>query len=288
MESTSLPLFSILIANYNNGRYLQEAIESVINQSYTHWEIILIDDASTDNSKEIYQQYSTDTRIHILYNRINKGCTYTKWRCVEECHGDICGFLDADDTLMPRALEKMVQAHLTNSDASLITSRFNHCDAQMHPYAISRLLQIPCNETYLTHMDYQPEAFASFKREYYLKTQGLNNKNHYGDDQELYLLLEEVGKWIVLDDVLYNYRIMNTSVSHGKDNYICLYWNIIVYHEACKRRGLDPEDYSYKIFREKIIHEKDTIIYSKPYRIGLAILHPMDWFKRRIQTRHKK
>ncbi|MBO4738767.1 MAG: glycosyltransferase [Bacteroidales bacterium] len=54
------PLFSVLIANYNNGKYLMEAINSVYAQTYTNWEIILVDDASTDNFKEIYKKLEKD------------------------------------------------------------------------------------------------------------------------------------------------------------------------------------------------------------------------------------
>ena len=53
---TNQPLFSVLIANYNNGKYLMDAIESVRRQTYTNWEIILVDDGSTDNSHELYKE----------------------------------------------------------------------------------------------------------------------------------------------------------------------------------------------------------------------------------------
>ena len=53
---TNQPLFSVLIANYNNGKYLMDAIESVRRQTYTNWEIILVDDSSTDNSCELYNE----------------------------------------------------------------------------------------------------------------------------------------------------------------------------------------------------------------------------------------
>ena len=65
MEKT--PLFSVLIANYNNGKYLQEAVDSVLAQTYTNWEIIIVDDKSTDNSAEVYNQYKDDSRFHIYY-----------------------------------------------------------------------------------------------------------------------------------------------------------------------------------------------------------------------------
>ncbi|MBQ4478004.1 MAG: glycosyltransferase family 2 protein [Bacteroidales bacterium] len=54
------PLFSVLIANYNNGKYLMEVINSVYAQTYTNWEIILVDDASTDNSRELYKELEKD------------------------------------------------------------------------------------------------------------------------------------------------------------------------------------------------------------------------------------
>lgn len=103
-------MFSVLIANYNNGQYIQEAIDSIIAQTYNDWEIVIVDDGSNDNSANIYRQYNNE-RIRIYYNGQNKGCTYSKWRCIEECKGELFGFLDADDTLMPDALECMVNEH---------------------------------------------------------------------------------------------------------------------------------------------------------------------------------
>ena len=272
-------MFSVLIANYNNGRYLQEAIDSVLAQTYTDWEIIIVDDGSTDNSSLIYDKYRDKNKIHIYHNECNKGCTYTKWRLIEECNGDLFGFLDADDTLMLTALEEMVKAHKTNPDAAIVSSRHYLCDERLNVQFESRLLRIPSGESYLTFGDFKPEAFVSFKTSLYKKTKGLNKENAFGDDQELLMIMEEVGNWVVLDKFLYNYRISDKSVSHGTDNYICLYWNIIVYHEACVRRGLDPNKYSYKVFHDFIQYQTDRLIDSKTYRIGNTIQHPWQFVK---------
>ena len=272
-------MFSVLIASYNNGRYLQEAIDSVFSQTYTDWEIVIVDDASTDNSADIYRRYGSDSRIRIFHNDRNHGCTFSKWRCIEECRGELFGFLDADDALMPDALERMVKAHSDNPTASIVSSRHYQCDEQMNIRFESRLLQIPQGESYLTHGDFQPEAFVSFKTSFYKQTQGLNKNNPYGDDQELLLIMEEVGKWIVLDKFLYKYRIHDCSVSHGTDNYICLYWNMVVYHQACIRRGLDPSKYCYPLFQKTITDSRERAVASTPYRIGNAILHPWKFIK---------
>ncbi len=281
-------LFSILIANYNNGQYLQEAIDSVLAQTYNDWEVVIVDDGSSDDSYKVYEKYADDGRFRIVHNGRNRGCTYSKWRAIEECHGELFGFLDADDTLLPDALETMVAAHQSNPDAAIVSSRHYHCDESMNIRYESRLLQIPEGESYLTYGDFQPEAFVTFKTSFYRKTQGLNKNNPYGDDQELLLLMEEVGDWIVLDRFLYKYRISDKSVSHGTDNYICLYWNIVVYHQACIRRGLDPEKYSYKVFQDTIINTRKRAEASKPYRIGNAILHPWQWIKGHLRRQNDR
>src|SRR4030043_677699 len=95
------PLFSVLIANYNNGKFLKECLQSIFSQTYSNWEIIIVDDASTDNSLLIYKQYLNNNKIKICYNKKNKGVGYTKNKCVLYAKGDICGFIDSDDAIAP-------------------------------------------------------------------------------------------------------------------------------------------------------------------------------------------
>lgn len=72
--SPNIPLFSVLIANYNNGQYMQQAIDSVMAQTYDNWEIVIVDDGSTDNSSEIYKNtnpipastYTSTTEITVV------------------------------------------------------------------------------------------------------------------------------------------------------------------------------------------------------------------------------
>ena len=269
------PLFSVLIANYNNGNYIKDTLDCVFAQDYTNWEIIIVDDASTDNSKDVYALYADDSRIHIYYNEENKGVTYTKWRCLEYAKGELCGFLDPDDTILPNALSLMVNAHSLDDDISIISSRYYVCDENMNIQRESGYLRIPEGESYLTYMQYAPWPFISFKMSKYKQTKGLNKNNRIGDDQELCLLLEEVGKWHVLDDLTYKYRMKSNSLSNHRC-YECEYWNIIVWHEACMRRGLNPEDYSFKRFKER----DDSAFVTKDYRLGHKLLAPLRFIKK--------
>src|SRR5690348_14143366 len=102
-------LFSLLIANYNNGRFFKDCHDSIIAQTYNNWEAIIIDDGSTDHSVEVIKNITgKDARFKFYRNDKNYGCGYTKRRCVELATGDVCAFLDPDDALLPEALEQMV------------------------------------------------------------------------------------------------------------------------------------------------------------------------------------
>jgi len=208
------PLFSILIANYNNGQFLEKCLHSVFTQTYTNWQIIIVDDASTDNSIKIYNRFNSNPQIKVYFNRINKGCGFTKKTCVEKATGEICGFLDPDDTLSPNAIETMVNLHMTNPDISIAYSTHYVCDSNLRvKHIASHPRQINNDESYLTCGTGVITAFATFKREKYLKTIGINTILPKAVDQDLYLKLEETGRTLYLPTPLYYYRHHSNSIS---------------------------------------------------------------------------
>ena len=114
---------SVLIANYNNGCFLQTAIDSVYSQDYSFWEIIIVDDKSTDESFSVYEKYSKDERIRVFYNESNRGVGFTKRRCVDNARGDICCFLDPDDVLVGNdVLSIMAKEHNDHPEVSMVYS----------------------------------------------------------------------------------------------------------------------------------------------------------------------
>lgn len=272
------PLFSVLIANYNNGKYLMEAIESVRQQVYTNWEIILVDDSSTDNSHELYKELGKDNRIHIYYNEQNHGCGYTKRRCVELATGELCGFLDPDDAILPNALQVMVDTHREHPEVSLVTSRYYFCDINLTPYKESRPLVIPEGKDFFTTAAYTAEVFSAFKKSVYEKTEGISLCYHLGVDQDLYFKLEEIAPMMPINDITYKYRIFNGSISSNELR--ARYWNMIIHHDVCLRRGLNPDEYSFKDMYIIQNYCQDLVRKSTTYRVGQFVLKPFSWVRR--------
>lgn len=106
---SSKPLVSIYIVNYNYGRFLTKAIDSVLNQTYSNLEIIIIDDGSSDNSYQILETFSALDNLKIL-KQDNQGLISTIRNAVNICTGEYIMRLDADDWLSQHAVSVMVEA----------------------------------------------------------------------------------------------------------------------------------------------------------------------------------
>lgn len=283
------PLFSVLIANYNNGKYLYEAIKSVYMQTYSNWEIIIVDDCSNDNSINIYRKLNNNKQIKIYFNEYNQGCGYTKRRCAEFAIGELCGFLDPDDTLTQDALEVMVNLHLNNKDASLITSRYNFCDEKLNFLWVSEVREKNEKISYLVDRDHTAEQFTVFKMDAYKNTSGINPNIKRAVDMDLYFKLEEVGKMLFVDNILYNYRLHPGGIS--QTDYKAKYWHILAAKDACERRGIDIEEVANKILmKDKVFYENKIkfLLNSAYYRLGYIILNPVSKVYKKIRTVFKK
>lgn len=255
--NSSYPLFSILIANYNNVQYIQETLECIYNQTYPNWEIIIVDDKSTDNSEYLYENLANNSKIRIVRNENNRGTGYTKRRCVEEARGEICAFLDPDDTITPQAIELMVNKHQEDKEASLVYSKYIICDQNLEPQDKS-LHQKQCNQNdlYYLNLDHSIGHFASFKKQHYNLTEGISPYLKRAVDQDLYLKLYEVGNVIFLNEYLYHYRIHEGGISTLGNVEKANYWHWMVMMDASKRRGIELENLFVKEFVRRDVLDK--------------------------------
>ena len=119
-----LPLVSIIMATYNRAHTIVRAVDSVMNQTYKNFELIIVDDGSTDNTLEILKKYN-DPRIRIFINDTNRGVTAAKNRGFKQIKGEWFGPFDSDDELKPYAIETLMNIPL-NLD-NKITSVIGNC-----------------------------------------------------------------------------------------------------------------------------------------------------------------
>lgn len=102
-------LASIVMPSFNTGKYIKETIDSVLAQTFSNWELLIVDDCSTDDTDEVIRPYLTDERIKYLKNIKNSGAAVSRNRALREARGRWIAFLDSDDLWMPEKLENQIR-----------------------------------------------------------------------------------------------------------------------------------------------------------------------------------
>lgn len=102
-------LASIITPSYNTAKYITETIKCVQSQTYTNWEMIIVDDCSKDNTDEVVKPFLVDSRIKYLKNESNSGAAISRNRALREAKGHWVAFLDSDDLWAPNKLEKQIK-----------------------------------------------------------------------------------------------------------------------------------------------------------------------------------
>ncbi|HEX42765.1 MAG TPA: glycosyltransferase [Phycisphaerales bacterium] len=259
------PRFSVIMANYNNGPYIAEAIRSVLSQTFTDWELIIVDDGSTDDSLAEIARIASDPRVRVLHHDVNKGYTAALKTAIAAVSADVFGILDSDDALTPRAIETMHQAHLERPDAGLIYSQFIYCGADLTPRKTGFCGPIgpgasALDENHVSH-------FKTFKTAYYHRTGGYDEAIVYAEDVDIVYKMEEIGGLFFVDEPLYLYRELPTSIAHSKDKVnIAILSRVRARLNALKRRtetrarssDADPEALFADAVNEALARREDV------------------------------
>lgn len=135
-------LISIIMPAYNSEQYIGDAISSVIAQTYQKWELIIIDDASKDNTANIVKEFmKQDNRIRFYKNEKNNGVSATRNTGISLSIGEWIAFLDSDDLWVPNKLEKQIKLKNNNKQANFIFTGSSYIDENSNPYLYE--LEIP-------------------------------------------------------------------------------------------------------------------------------------------------
>jgi glycosyltransferase involved in cell wall biosynthesis len=146
MHSTSTPVVSVITAFLNEERFLAEAIESVINQEFTSWELILIDDGSSDKSTDIALKYANDHKGKILYleheGHANKSTAASRNLGISKARGQLVAFLDADDVWAPAKLLNQVAIMRACPNAAMLLEASDYWYSWESPSRQDIVLQV--------------------------------------------------------------------------------------------------------------------------------------------------
>jgi glycosyltransferase involved in cell wall biosynthesis len=214
------PRVTVMVANYNTARYLPECLDSLLNQTYQDFEVLIIDDGSTDNSLEICQKYvADDVRFRLMRLESNQGLTYARHVGLRESKGKYIAILDADDLATPSRLQRQVEYLEAHPDVILLGSYYSIVDeeGQIH----RRRKKVPTNDIEirwkLTFGNCLIHSTIIYRREAALKCGGYDLNIKRGEDIELHSKLIAYGKAAVLPEVLACWRSHKKSMTKSVD-----------------------------------------------------------------------
>ena len=233
--------FSILIANFNNGRFFRDCYDSIILQKYTDWEVVILDDCSGDDSVQIITEIiKEDSRFRFFANTENQGVGFTKNKLIELAAGEICGYLDPDDAIGPNALQASIDVFRKKEKAVLTYSRLVKCDENLKPLSeFKSAMQVLNGDAYFFNCPVQIAPFVGFKKSVYFLCEKINPEFRIAEDQDLYYKMYEKGKVIYVDQADYFYRAHSGGISQNDNKQSSYdYWGKVIW-TAMKRRNLN-------------------------------------------------
>lgn len=215
-------LVSIITPTYNCGKFIKETIESVINQTYQNWEMIIVDDCSTDNTKSVVKEYEYDNRIKYYCLDINSGAAIARTRAMELAGGNYIAFLDSDDLWPANKLELQLTI-MKKNNWNFTCTDYEQIDENSHSLhktikSISKtdynrlLLDCPVgNSTVMYNVDKMGKFVVP----------NIRKRN----DDALWLQMLKKEKYIYgINEVLMKYRVRQNSISSNKMQLIKYHW----------------------------------------------------------------
>lgn len=224
----SNPLISVIIPNYCHAQYLDQRIQSVLNQTYDNFEIIILDDCSPDDgaSRAVIEKYRENSHVsHIVYNETNSGSTFIQWnKGIELSKGDYCWIAESDDFCEPNFLETLVAQVMSYPDVSVAycIPQFVDKEGQLiRPIPESEQIKIIKGDDFVrTPMSYTNAVWNAsaviFKREYVLEIDNCYMDYVAAGDRLFWALLAKKGNVVHVPKRLSWFRQHGNEVSPAK------------------------------------------------------------------------
>jgi len=208
-----IPQFSIYILAFNTAKYIQECVDSALAQTYRDFEVVIVDDGSTDDTWAVLQSFRHHPRVRIT-RKLNGGIGSASNAALQACRGEYVVQLDSDDLLRPNALQTVAEHLATNPNIECLYTRYTVIDEA------SRIIGpgwSPARfDRYENLIGMSVPHMRVFRRALYHRTGGFDESIVNAVDYDFYLKLSEVTEIHFLDSDLYLYRVHATQTSNAK------------------------------------------------------------------------
>ena len=200
--------------SWNTATFIAESIQSVLDQTYTNWELLVVDDCSTDNTDEILASFH-DKRIKYMHNEKNSGAALTRNKALREAQGEWIAFLDSDDLWAPDKLEKQI-AFMRDNRYSFSYTEYEKIDEEDNPVNIYVTGPDSVNKQKMYHYDYIGQLTKMYSAKVFglIQIKDIKKNNDYAI--RLQLFKKEGACCYLLKENLAKYRIRKKSISHDK------------------------------------------------------------------------
>jgi glycosyltransferase involved in cell wall biosynthesis len=245
-------LVSVILPVYNQERYLWETLTSILSQSFIDFELLILDDGSTDKSAQIIREFADkEERIH-AYFEPNAGKSAATNKLVSRAKGDWCIFLDADDVMLPNRIERQLAFHLLNPNIQATSAYCQYINEKGNTFGIQRYSSPSKVSEYKRanlNVEFVTCSYTSLMvaKKLFVEVGGLLQKYEPCEDFEFFNRLVDKGFILfIIPEVLMKYRIHPDAITVRKPVQVLNMINFVQY--CLRQRRLGEDEISFETF----------------------------------------
>ncbi len=232
-----MPKVSLIMTIYNRDQYLKSALDSILAQTYPHFELICLDDGSTDSSLSIAQNYAQQDHRFRVISTPHQGRVKALIQAHQLAKGEYLGWIDSDDILAQKALQETITILNSYPNIGLVYTNYFVIDGTGRLLDIGNRCRIPYSKERLL-VDFMTFHFRLIRKSAFEIAGGIDSFFEVAIDYDLCLRLSEVTKIYHLPQPLYYYRVHAESISQSQKQKQ-IYFAHIAVKRALTRQGLD-------------------------------------------------
>ena len=223
-------MVSVIMPCFNMEKFITDAIWSVQQQTYPHWELLIVDDASTDGTVTLVeQQAQSDPRIQIISRTVHSGIAASRNQCIQQAQGQYLAFLDADDIWYPDKLETQLKL-MTAQKLAFTYSSYNCIDENGQP--LNKTVKAAGNLSYEAFLHNTIIGCSTVMVDRMLVSEVVVPNFRTSEDTATWLDILKQGHWAyAIDEPLVGYRIRRRSASSNKLKASYDLWTVYRRHE---------------------------------------------------------